>query len=306
MPPRFVTALIIAGWMAVTAWFVSESLWPRWFPSGAPFKVDLDVELAAQLPPVRWEVLWHDKPIGQLRSGVRYRKEDDTFEWYSTFIDLTLGIPRNSPAVTLTLRNWTNSTRTSREGVLRELTAEGKAGAKVNLLGIIKEEIEGDGGLKARTENGLLVGRTEFRTNRGTFSEALVPTVVKPGSMINPLMPLDKIPDLRAGAPSWQVVLHDPLGTAVQATARKLVQGNPLAERLLPASAPTTRTLLARVGSETKPLTWAGGTDPCLVIEYRDDRDEAVARTWVHAEDGRVLLQEAFVGGETLQIRRLN
>jgi hypothetical protein len=117
----------------------------------------------------------------------------------------------------------------------------------------------------------------------------LQPIAVSGGAcVLTPLHPANRIKGLRPGA-AWREPLVDPIKDAFAAA--------------LPGGEPGREVVLnARVLPETRPLTWNGRDAPCLVIEY--EGEHVSARTWVKADDGLVLQQEAEHDGDRLTMRR--
>jgi hypothetical protein len=99
------------------------------------------------------------------------------------------------------------------------------------------------------------------------------------GSVLMPLHPVDRIPGLRLGQ-GWRQPLVDPLSDAFS---------------FLPGISSGVRWLHARVRPQPEVLKLNGGETRCLVIEYTNDENETVGRTWVEEDGERVLQQEAIL-----------
>ncbi len=304
MPPRWVVGGIVLAWSVTTALFVSEDVWPRLFPAGPPFRVDIDVELSSQLPPVRWQVIYRQQPIGDLYSGIEYHKEDDTFELYSRFRYLKLDYSISSAQVSILIENWSTRQRISRDGQLRAIFSEGKA-----TLSAGTKDLQGSlsalGKVEGRVREGKLWASCVLDSSLGRWSQEFDPVAVRQGEVLHPLLPLDRITGLKPGGRPWNVTLDDTLDTLVQTSFQKLAAEYPLF-RLLLSRPSKPRQLIARTLPQYQNTTWREQDIACVVIEYKNEQDELVARTWVHADDGRVLRQQAFLSGESIELLRSN
>lgn len=106
----------------------------------------------------------------------------------------------------------------------------------------------------------------------------LPPTPVShTGSVLMPLHPVSRVSGLRPGQ-HWHQPLVDPLRDSF-------------------AALPGTRSLNAYVLPQPQMLKWGTSETSCLVIEYTDDENEPMGRTWVERSTNNVLQQEAILEG---------
>lgn len=99
------------------------------------------------------------------------------------------------------------------------------------------------------------------------------------GSVLMPLHPVSQISGLHPGQ-GWRQPLVDPLRDAFAS---------------LPGFSGGVRYLNARVLPQPEMLKWGDSETSCLVIEYTDDENETMGRTWVEQHSDRVLQQEAIL-----------
>src|SRR5262245_3372642 len=143
MPSRRVVALILAFWVATTAYIAYRDLWPRLFAGGPPpVAIDLADE-AAQNVPVRWTITRNGEKIGRLVTNMRYVEADDTFRFTSEYKELRV----EAAGAEVHVPEFTTAIRVTRNGDLREQSAEGKlelswqgfqvASAQIKLAGTV-------------------------------------------------------------------------------------------------------------------------------------------------------------------------
>jgi len=277
MPPRFVTLIIVAFWLATTAWLVQRDVWPQFQAVEAPpFTIDLVDEAQRQATPVRWSISRGGKPIGRARTWVVYREADDTFALHNEITKLQLAHGVSVPRMVTVYR-------VTRAGELRSMTAQVRTA--VPLLGDLEAHLEGE--VRDRKFTG--VGRIE-RNGKSLHDMTLGPVDVPAGSgVLNPLHPVNRLAGLRPDQ-RWRVPLMNPLTDSLaQAGGGQALSGP--------------RFLDAHVLPLPRNLDWNGQIVPCLVVEYRGDQ-ELSARTWVRQEDGLVLRHEAALGDELLVLER--
>src|SRR5215210_4224880 len=122
MPSRRAVALILAFWLATTAYIGYRDVWPRYFASGPPaVAIDLADE-AAQNVPVHWDVKWNGKSVGRLTTQMSYVEADDTFWFKHEYRDLRMEIA----GAKFFIPKFVSATRVTRAGDLREQTAQGQ------------------------------------------------------------------------------------------------------------------------------------------------------------------------------------
>ncbi len=289
MPPRSVVLGIVAFWLAVTGFAFYRDVWPRLFSSGPP---PVTIELAdeaRQNVPSRWAIVRNGTRVGRLTTQMQYRDPTDEFVFTYRYADLALD---QSPLV-MKLPDALSEVSLSRAGHLKAQSMSAKAEALLNGVSVAQGSVS----VRATVTDGTLSGRAEIKSTVFNLEGDLDPVPVPAGLPLNPLQPVNRIANVRAGQ-EWTVHESNPLQDAVGNLFRKK-----LAETGLRFPEDKKRdSLVARVDSEQQDLTVRGDRVRCWVIEYR--RAEVVARTWVRASDGKVLRQEAFEKGETLSFER--
>ena len=295
MPSRRVVALIVAFWVATTAYIVYRDLWPRLFASGPPpVAIDLADE-AAQNVPVRWTILRNGEKVGWLITQMRYVEEDDTFRFTSEYKQLRLAIM----GVEFHVPEFTTAIRVTRNGDLREQSAEGKleiiwqgiqfGTAELKLAGTVA-----DGQLTAKLDGSYrALGKAPQ-----SISRTLDPVPVPVGQPLNPMQPVNRLRGVKPGQ-RWVVNESDPLGEAVT-----MIVGEVAGQVGVKSPEKKRDVLIDEVLGSPRDLQWYEHLVPCWVIEYRREQ-ELVARTWVRQTDGKVLKQEAFLGGEQIAFERV-
>lgn len=293
MPPRRWVALVVVFWLATTGFVAYRDFWPRLFASGPPpIAVDLADE-ASQFVPGKWAVVRGDKKIGRLTTTMMHVDEDDTFEFTHRYTQLTFDFAN----FRILIPEAISTTRMTRDGRLREQLIDGRMAlllaTRENEYGTIAEARMKVNG---RVEHGLFLAHCDLDSPLFTVNRDLDPVTVPDGHALNPLQPVNRIPNVRPGQ-RWVVQEINPLDEAIGALfQQKLGEGGlqlPTAKR---------ESLIAEVGSSPEPLRSNGEDVPCWVIEYRGG--EARAKTWVRVTDGKVLRQEAFLRGERVALER--
>jgi len=293
MPSRRVIALILAFWLATTAYVAYRDVWPLLFASGPPpVAIDLADE-AAQTVPVRWQLYRGDQKIGRLVTQIKYLEADDTFRFTSEYKQLKVVYGD----IEVHVPELTSAIRVTRDGDLREQSTQGKLELVWQGLSVATAELK----LAGTVTGGQLVARFDGSYSFGglapqSLGRTLDPVPVPQGQPLNPLQPVNRIVGVRPGR-RWIVNESDPLKEAV-ATVLAEVAG----KYGLKPPEEKRAALIGEVLSEPQDLDWHGESVACWVIEYR--REEVVARTWVRVSDGKVLRQEAFQKGEQLTIER--
>src|SRR5262249_55594123 len=182
----------------------------------------------------------------------------------------------------LTVRKMANRFRVTAKGELREL----KVDITLTLLGL-EHKFEASGTIDGDTFTPRVAGSI-----LGNKPPKLDPVkVASNGSVLNPMHPLNRLPNLRTGQ-TWRVPLVDPLADTVAACLPSLDLFGPRIEFLN-----------AEVTEDN--LTWRGKEVSCLVIEYRaPGKSHPSARTWTRRRDGLVLRQDAEFQGRKLVLER--
>ncbi|MBP3959816.1 hypothetical protein J8F10_31600 [Gemmata sp. G18] len=289
MPPRSAVAVIVAFWLAITAYIAYRDVWPRVFASGPP---PVTIELADEAKqniPARWTLYRNGQRVGKLTTLMKYHDADDAFQFSYRYTQLQL----EQGGITLEVPEATSDVRMTRSGDLKEqsLTARVKAVTR----GIT---IEGTIDVRGEVKNNKLTGRAELKSALLTIASDLEPMEVKQGQPLNPLQPVNRINGVRGGH-RWNVHEYNPLQDALGDLIRKQI-----AKSGISLGAPKPKaSLIADVDRSPRNLLWQNQEIACWVIEYRRDAD-VIARTWVQVTDGKVLRQEASEGGESLMFDR--
>jgi hypothetical protein len=296
MPSRLGVALIALFWLATTGYVGYRDVWPRLFSDGPPpLRIDLADE-ATQNSPTRWTVYRGTEKVGGLKTRMEYQAADDSFRFVNTYSELRvrLGTVRLLD-LAVELPTVETTVRVSRTGELKE---QGMAGRLAVTAGNARLA-DGTAEVVGRVVGGQLVGRVKLQSSFGELDRPLDPVPVPAGQVLNPLMPVNRLQDVRPGR-RWVIRQVDPLQDAVEALVRQVARQSDLAAGLVPAKGD--RELIAEVRAEPERLDRKDGPVDCWVIEYRGDQVEA--RTWVSVADGRVLRQEATGFGERLRFER--
>src|SRR5690348_10409355 len=101
MPPRYLSATILAFWLVSTSWFAYRDIWPRLHSSDQPpFTINLEEE--AKMPPLgslradiehgdekigrastAWEVYFNGQLVGDLFTLVRQHEDGQNYEMFA-------------------------------------------------------------------------------------------------------------------------------------------------------------------------------------------------------------------------------
>lgn len=292
MPSRLGIVGIVLFWLATTAFVVNRDVVPRLLAGGAPpLRIDIADE-ATQAVPVRWSVYRGPAKVGSLYTRMEYVPADDTFWFTSNYRDLAFDFG----SVSVVVSEMQNAVRVTRTGDLREQNMAGKLALKIG--GVVLATATAD--VAATVTDGVLNGHCKVTSPLGKVDKPLDPTPVPGGQVLNPMMPVNRLRDVRPGK-RWVVRENDPLREAMAAAFRDVAkQGGQVAA--LAAGGAANRELLAEVLAEPESVSVKGTETPCWVIAYRGE--EIAARTWVSVADGRVLRQEASGMGEVLRFER--
>lgn len=297
MPTRPFICAILLFWTGTSGWLFYRDLWPRIRPGQPPpFTIDLADEARRQIFSTRWTVYRNDQKIGRVETYVRYRAREDLF-------DLVSEVPETKPLefkfaffqleARKPTRFWFAVTR---EGILRETHVLVSLHVpSITVFGIPAGilEIRLDGEIK----NGQFEPTGSVSWNGSVTTLALDPVPIQnQGSMLNPLNPVNRVSGLRRGQ-YWRMPLVDPMAESLRA----LVRQHPALSFVIKEDQGT-QEVRAEVLAETQTIGYDNIPEPCLVIEYQNDR--VLAHTWVRERDGLVLRQDATLGGEKLVLER--
>ena len=312
MPPRWLCGLIVVCWLATTGWLFWNDLGSSWRQGEPPpFNIDLVAEVQKNGPSekTRWTVQRQlpdeatPKTVFRAETWLDYHQEDDTCS-----LRANLGTSQDKDlepfrvARILRIVKMTSEYRVTRSGQLRALSAEVRAipdpqgmGTDLALwLPWLKKspahEPKKNTAAREPLELGIWgeVQGDQFiahcRAGSGDldhpFQFDLPPTTLsRTSSVLMPLHPVNRIRGLRPGQ-SWRQPVVDPLRDAFAA---------------LPDFSGGVRTLQARVLSEPQMLVRGEFEISCLVIEYTNDEQEIVGRTWVEEDSEQVQQQEAML-----------
>lgn len=303
MPPRWLSVLIVAAWLA-TGWFFWRDQWPNW-RSGEPpkFHIDLVDEVQNQERLITtWNVLRQrkndEKPqaLFGAKTWVVYQSEDDSFTLHA---ELKAKGKETFSLLTFAVKTMTSEYRVTRGGQLRELRS------RVGLASLPPTSPK-EKGIARHTEtteeNAHFLLWGEVRGDRFfahcQASAALAPkllemdlppvSVAHNASVLLPLHPVNRIHGLRLGQ-SWRQPLVDPIRDAL-GSLHGLGGG--------------IHYLNARVLSRPQVLTRDDDSEAtCLVIEYEDE-GEFVGRTWVEQDSEHVEQQEVLLAGDHWFMKR--
>jgi hypothetical protein len=312
MPPRWFCVLVAICWLAMTGWLLHDLL-PSWLPGEPPpFHIDpVDEVHKGTVPKISWKVYHQGKsdpmpqPIFNAETWVDYLAQDDTYVLQAR-LKATPKDAKLKPfhvARIFKVEMLTSEYRVTRSGQLRSLRAEVKATPQFELFnkevssllrpflkaspapGAKKSSIPPDP-LELLVEGEVHGDQFVAHCRAGSSSLTqpmqfdLPPTPVShTRSVLMPLHPVNRIRGLRPGQ-SWRQPLVDPLRDAFAS---------------LPGVAGGVRSLQARVLPQPQKLTQGDSEVSCLVIEYSDDEQELMGRTWVEQDSEQVQQQEAFI-----------
>jgi hypothetical protein len=299
MPPRWLSVAIIAFWLGTTGWLIYRDVWPSLLPNQAPpYTIDLEDEVQNQQGHIPWTVYYNDSPYLRAETWVEPNPADQTFALKAELHPLirtkeSAGGPAPFSGL-VEIRKATSTYTVTRGGDLRSVRLE--------LSAVFGGLAPGEGTLTGDVRDGRF--RPHLRASSPAlpnldFDNDLDPVPVSAhGSILSPMHPVNRIAGLRPGQ-TWRLPLVDPVRTVVSALARKYVSD------LAPGAGDEEVVVTAQVLPQTKTLT-RDGRPPveCLVVEYRGQGDDVTAETWVRADDGRVLRQEARRGGESWRLDR--
>lgn len=284
MPPRWLSLLIIAAWLATTGWLVWTDVLPRLMPGTPPaFSVLIVEEADQQRASVRWTASRNGTKTFTVHTQVkgvgqeRYDLKAD-YEPYRAPQQTTPSPPVEMGG--LLVSRFASTYRVNAEGDLLRLTSviEGRSAGKL-LGGVVGDFVAR---VRADVENGRM--RPVVTVAQGVLSydyplaEASGPS--RGGAVLMPLQPVNRLNGLNPGQ-RWTMTRFDPLG-AVMGDGGKMLRG--------------------AVRGETEELQRGAMTETCLVIDYSGEGIDGA--TWVRQKDGLVLRQEAKVGNDRWVIVR--
>ena len=302
MPLRHHIVAIALLWVAAIGWLFYREFLPYLRPNvPPPFTIDLIDQAPRQVGEVEWEITRNARGKYRLKTSVKYHKEDDTFEMESNLT--TQFQDRDGKKQDEDLKvDW--KCRVAWDGTLRrhgidatvhfpekrasgQETKEGtRAKAEFKMQGDVR-----DGLLYShwKGEVSLVSGEkgTPLSSAIKIERDAEPIPVAGRNSLLNPLVPLNRMPHLRPGQ-YWRIVPFDPIADTLSfAGAGAAGSGKPTE---------------ARVRPHAVPYQWRDKEVACLVVDY--EAEGLKASTWVRERDGLVLKQEASIGGEEWVMER--
>lgn len=315
MPPRWLSAIIVAFWLATTGWLLWHDLLPRWLAGEPPlFHPDFVDEVQQKsASPLRtnWIVERQDKgqtkpsPVFRAWTSVTYDRDKEVYSLKAhldTSNDLTLRPV--TVAKFLRVNSLSSTYRVDRSGRLLGLEANVKVRIEWKLSGLGQLLTPQEPPLQKESSPAPIELKIEGEvrdqqlfthcsaTTQGLDAPVqldLPPVAVSyTGSVLMPMHPLNHIRGLRLGQ-SWRQPLVDPLNDALAA---------------LTGFSGGVHWINARVLPQPETLKWDDSETSCLVIEYTNDDNETIGRTWVEQDGERVLQQEAILEGSRWIMKR--
>lgn len=299
MPSRWLRWLIILFWLATTSWLFWNDLRPRWLPGNAPALLPDDVdEVNTQTQQnIPWTVLREKdgktETIFRAMTKVQYLQDDDT---YILLAELKAIKGPKPPEVYVgrvfkidKVSSWYRVDRLGRLHALEaQVTVTPRRGISVLFASLLPSQPSLDAPPDTPpitlTLSGEVRGEQFFahclakglpRAEPLQFD--LPPTTLShTGSVLMPMHPINHLRGLYPGR-SWRQPLVDPLRDA------------------FPGFSGGVRWLNAQVLPRPQPLKVIDNETSCLVIEYTNDENEMIGRTWVEQGSDRVLQQEAIL-----------
>lgn len=298
MPPRFMSIAIVAGWLAVTGWWVyRETMLYAWFSEPPPYSIDLFDEVHAQSAAIDWSIWQDDQPVGapcpvdplkkagSATTEIRYDAAKDVFELRGDFL-FQISLLKLATSST----DFHSKYIVTPAGELREVRATIKARLKA-----LAQDLEMNARAVGPVRNNQLTLKIFIDQSslwKAQLIEAEPLTLPPQAGALNPLHPVNHIRGLRMGQ-RWRQPVVDPLFDSLREAIKRI--GMPMADSHNPYldAEVTQATLLSRFpGKDDEQI-------PCLLINYRN-RETSVS-TWVRAADEIVVQQEVF--SPTLNLR---
>jgi hypothetical protein len=308
MPPRYLSWAIIIFWLATASWFFYRDLWPRIHPEDRPpFSIDLAEEARTPSIVAGWNIRHNGENIGRATTlwdvffngqsaGEAYtlvRPHDDDGEEYELYTNMRLR--RMFFAVNngeVHIRRMEEKYIVGADGVMRSVDAtffiEYVDGGNVVASGAAH--------FSAKIENNQLIPEVHLDTPVGKFAPK-----AEPIELTSHLKTLDsmrlwnRLNGLQENQ-TWRLASFGTFGEAMPTAAKNFMPGL--------GSAIKIRYVEAGVLGATDERRWDNRDVPCLVIQYRDQDEKELGKTYVRKSDGLVLRQEATYGDNTLTMER--
>jgi hypothetical protein len=291
MPPRWVSAAIILGWIASVAWLFRWEIWPLLEPGAPPpYTIDLVDEAQNSKQRIRWRVTQNGRDTLVAHTYVVHRPKQNDFTLHAEFEERRAPMPVAHPrheagadnankgkSPPYTIHHMTSAYRVNPDGQLLGLEIE--MDFRMALLDF-DVRIWGD------VQDGKFAPHYEMTTPRPLNFSSPPVAVSSQGSVVMPLHPVNKIRGLKLGQ-QWRVPFFDPIADSIAS--------------LTPGHEGHARFLRAKVRPQVEILRWNGSDTRCLVIDYQEEDasedDPITAETWVNEADAHVLKQAANLSG---------
>ncbi len=293
MPTRWGVALILAFWLSTVAYVGYRDVWPHLVADAAPTAwIDLSDE-ATQAVPVRWELYRNDDRVGKVSTQMSYDAAADAFRFVTKYRG-ELGVELFG--ITFRIPDYEMTTTLDRGGRLRAQSMTATFAVKAGPL-----SNTGTATTEGVVSDGILVGRCKLVANGfDAVDEALTPTPVPEGQVLNPLQPVNRLRGVRPGM-RWVIYEVNPMGEAIAGI--KDVIAKKLGTSLLTGSTPKEQpAMIATVGDQPEMLSRPRGDAACWVIEICGP--QGTTTVWVRVSDGSVMQQVAKLEGETMRLER--
>lgn len=293
MPARHTVLFILVFWAATTGWLYYRDIRPYVTPGGPPpFTVTLfdeaeafryrDNDSSKRKEGLEWSISQDNEIKGYAVTWYKYDKSDDSFELKSQYKFWPKGRFSSPDPDQVIQSNY----HVSRDGELRSVSAS----VTVRVM-----STEVTGALAGKVSGGMLHVKVDVPLLGETLKFPPI-KISSRGSVLNPMLPLNRLPGLRRGQ-RWRMPLVDPLQDVLRSASAKIPALGALQTPPLPY-------LDAEVLPQTTMLERNEGKQhvECLVIEYHGD--DISARTLVGAEDSLVYVQEVTRQGQNVKLVR--
>jgi hypothetical protein len=294
MPPRIVTALIVAFWLCSLGW-LGYHKWLPWLrdDSPPPFTVELADE--ASPPTARWGIWRNNQRLCSLYTRMAVQR-DDSFELQSNIENMALEFG----LVTFKISSFQTVQKVTRKGELLSI----RSNLQMELLLATASVFKLKAGIAGEVRDGKLYAHTRLESSpelSRIVEQELEPFPLETGSIFNPLQPLARL-RVYPGQ-HWRIKDVDPLREAIKAAIRQRKDLPNLGGQL---TEPAADVYFATVLDQDEILVHENQSFLCHIIEFHDDRvaRSVTGRTWVRVSDGKVLRQEASSLGEKMVLVR--
>jgi hypothetical protein len=337
MPSRFVSLVIVLGWLGMGAWLFARDLWPRWRPGEPPkYTFMVSDEVPREGVPIRWKIFHNGSQDYDMEAKTVYQEKGPEPADRDTFLMKAIVKVKQQPRDKAPLRRLRSFLRVARgSGELHQINAQ---------LHIAVGDWECLFDVAGRLSEGELLPRWRIRVYPAddetedrvfdrprTYKQAMlreldVPFqpvelagrgVVLSGIVLNPFHPPNRLDELSPGQ-DWRMPLVgnllvlESLGKALHGFFKnpRLEDMTNLVGSTLGPALDDVPVLAARVLPQPEQLpnplgeSDHGGESPaCWVIEAADDAGRIHARLWIQQSDGKrkglVLRQDVNLKTET-------